>query len=61
VDPNTYLFALYHEPTKCFVLDAGYYGNATNIKAFKSAKEGEDYIMTYCRGQNYKLRRLQVK
>ena len=60
-DLNTYIYALYHEPTKSFVLSAGYYGNETNIMAFKSQQEGEHHIESYYKHQGYKLRRLQVK
>lgn len=56
-----YIFALYHEPSKSFVGNGGYYGNETGIVAFPSKAAGMNHIEMYYRNQGYKLKMMRVK
>lgn len=56
-----YVYALFHEPTKCFIMDTGYYGNAHSIAAFRTKKECDAHIDVYYRGKGYRSKRMRVK
>lgn len=55
------VFAIYHAPTKSFIMSSGYYGNSTDIKCFRSKDECQDYIDTYHRESGYKPKRIKVQ
>jgi hypothetical protein len=56
-----YVYALYHVPTKSYVLESGYYGNGVSIACFATKKRCEDEITTYYRGKGYRPKRFKLK
>lgn len=60
-NPLAYVYALFHEPSKSFVRDCGYYGNSHSIYAFETKAQCEKCIVTYYSGQGYRARKMKVK
>ena len=57
----SHVYALYHVPTKSYVVDSGYYGNSQSLYCFKSKEECEKHIEVYYRGKGYRPKRMKVK
>ena len=58
---HRYVYALYHVPSKSYVMDSGYYGNAHSIQAYDSKEACEKHIVVYYRNKGYKAKRMGVK
>lgn len=56
-----YVYGLYHEPTKSYVLESGYYGNCVNIACFSTKEKAVSHINMYMRNKGYKPKRFKIK
>lgn len=57
---STYVYAVFHAPTKSYVLDSGYYGNQVNIKCFPDKDSCQAHIDAYYRQQGYRPKGMRV-